>query len=166
MTGAIRLRSKFGSADDSPGFLLWRVANGWQAAQREALEPYGLTHVQFVLLAAATWLSGEEPVTQRNVADFAGTDPMMTSQVLRTLEGKELIRRSRHPADGRAMALSVTVRGAALVNRAIAAVEACDDAYFEPLGPSRLVFTTALKTLSRSKRAPARPGPRSGPSPR
>ena len=48
----------FASADDSTGLLLWQVTNRWQAAQRAALKPHGLTHVQFVLLASLTWLAG------------------------------------------------------------------------------------------------------------
>ncbi len=47
------LRTRFASADQSPGLLLWQVTNRWQAAQRAALAPLGLTHVQFVLLASA-----------------------------------------------------------------------------------------------------------------
>lgn len=74
-----RLASEFGSADDSVGLLLWQVTNRWQAAQRAALKPFGLTHVQFVLLASLVWLTGDEPVTQRDLAAHAATDPMMTS---------------------------------------------------------------------------------------
>jgi len=40
------LRSEFHDADHSPGLLLWQVTNTWQAAQRAALRPFDLTHVQ------------------------------------------------------------------------------------------------------------------------
>ena len=43
----------FESPDDSPGFLLWQVTNLWQRRIRAALEPLGLTHVQFVFVAGA-----------------------------------------------------------------------------------------------------------------
>ena len=52
-----RLATAFASTDESTGLLLWQVTNRWQAAQRAALKPYGLTHVQFVLLASLTWLA-------------------------------------------------------------------------------------------------------------
>ena len=97
------------TADDSPGLLLWQVTNRWQAAIRAALKPYGLTHVQFVLLASLTWLAGIDnggPVTQRELADQAATDPMMTSQVLRALEQRSLVSRSAHPVDRRAVAIT------------------------------------------------------------
>jgi DNA-binding MarR family transcriptional regulator len=61
------------------------------------LKEHDLTHVQFVLLANVWWL-GDGP-TQRRLAEHAGTDPMMTSQVLRTLEGKGLVTRVVEAAD-------------------------------------------------------------------
>lgn len=146
MTGR-RLVTEHDSAEVSPGLLLWQVTNSWQAAQRAALKPYGLTHVQFVLLASLAWLDGEGPVTQRQLADHAATDPMMTSQVLRVLEQRALIRRAHHPDDGRAVAVSVTAEGVALANRANAAVETCDRDYFAPLGSRLSGFAGALRVL-------------------
>ena len=75
----------------SPGFLLWRTTLNWQRAMATTLKPLDLTHVQFVLLASVWWLAGQAKLgaglpSQREVADHAGTDVMMTSQVLRTLE--------------------------------------------------------------------------------
>ncbi|MTE12668.1 MarR family winged helix-turn-helix transcriptional regulator [Nocardia aurantiaca] len=144
------LHTEFEHADESPGLLLWQVTNRWQAAQRAALAPFDLTHVQFVLLASLTWLtgrSGGEPVTQRDVADQAATDPMMTSQVLRALEQKGLLERRDHPTDRRAKSLVPTETGAALVNRAIGVVEACDRDFFAPLGDRTSRFTAALRQL-------------------
>ncbi|HEY1626753.1 MAG TPA: MarR family winged helix-turn-helix transcriptional regulator [Streptosporangiaceae bacterium] len=116
---------------DSPGFLLWHVTLRWQRDMAAALAPLGLTHVQFVLLAATWWLNsrGEQP-NQLAVAHQAGTDVKMTSQVLRTLEAKSLLTRDIDPADTRARRLRVTDAGAALAVRAIDAVEAADASFF------------------------------------
>jgi len=122
------LSSQYGSEQDSPGFMLWRVTNRWQAVIRAALRPFGLTHVQFVLLAALTWAQRE--LTQIELAHQTRADPMMTSQVLRALEGKGLVERREHPADGRARLLRVTPAGADLARRANVAVEAADQAFF------------------------------------
>ena len=139
------LDTEYDSADHSPGLLLWRVTNRWQAAQRAALKPYGLTHVQFVVLASLTWLAADGPVTQKALADHAALDPMMTSQVLRALEQLDLVHREDHPTDRRAKALAVTAAGRALANQAVKAVEACDAEFFAPLGnPAALA-----KNLSR-----------------
>lgn len=142
------LATGFASADESPGLLLWQVTNRWQAAQRAALKPYGLTHVQFVLLASLAYLQAEgTPVTQRRLADHAATDPMMTSQVLRTLESRALLTRAPHPHDARARTLTLTQEGATLANTAVAAAEACDAAFFAPLAATTPTFTAALHTL-------------------
>jgi DNA-binding MarR family transcriptional regulator len=141
------LHTEHPSADDSTGLLLWQVTNRWQAAQRAALKPFELTHVQFVLLASLTWLESDGPVTQRALADHAATDPMMTSQVVRVLEQRSLVRRSGHPVDKRAVAMAVTDAGADLANRANTAVEACDRDFFAVLGPGLADFAAALRTV-------------------
>jgi DNA-binding MarR family transcriptional regulator len=122
------------SPGDSPGFLLWHATLRWQRDIATALAPLGLTHVQFVLLACAWWLNteGEQP-NQLALARQAGTDVKMTSQVLRTLEGKGLIEREVDPADTRAKRLHVTDAGADLAPRAIAAVELADAQFFRPV---------------------------------
>jgi DNA-binding MarR family transcriptional regulator len=128
-------------ATASPGFVLWQVAAVWQRSLRTALAEVGLTHAQFVLLASAWWLDGRaaerggEPVTQALVAAHARTDPVMTSEVLRTLERKGFIRRLRHPTDDRAKRIAVTPAGRRLASRAVALVEAADEAFFSARGP-------------------------------
>lgn len=144
-----RLSSAFEDADESPGLVMWRATNAWQAAQRAALKPHGLSHVQFVLLASLTWLDTDEPVTQKDLAAHAGTDPMMTSQVLRALEARGLVERRTHPTDSRARSLVVTRTGAALANRAVADVEAVDRRFFEPLGDRGAEFTALVASLTR-----------------
>ena len=144
------LATEFATTDDSPGLLLWQVTNRWQAAIRTALKPHGLTHVQFVLLASLAWLDTDRPVTQKHLADHAATDVMMTSQVLRTLEQRGLVRRAPHPDDGRARALSVTETGRDLANRTVAVVEACDRAFFSILGPDTGNLVDLLRRLART----------------
>jgi DNA-binding MarR family transcriptional regulator len=119
---------------ESPGFLLWHATLRWQRGVAAALRPLHLTHVQFVLLACTWWLNeqGERP-TQVRLAEQAGTDIKMTSQVLRTLEQKDLLEREVDPADTRARRLRVTRRGRRLAPRAIEVVEAVDAEFFSEL---------------------------------
>jgi DNA-binding MarR family transcriptional regulator len=142
------LATGFSGPEESPGFLLWRVTNRWQADQRAALKPFGLTHVQFVLLASLAWLATDEPVTQRLLAEHAATDVMMTSQVLRALEERGLVRREPHPTDARAWSLTVTPQGSRLADRAVVAVEACDRAFFAALGEDVPAFAASLRALA------------------
>lgn len=144
------LATEFADDGDSTGLLLWRVTNRWQAAQRSALRPFGLTHVQFVLLASLVWLEGstQSPITQRMLADQAATDPMMTSQVVRVLESKGWAERRPHATDGRAVVLGATEAGRELVNHAVGAVEGVDAQFFAALETRRDAFTAALRTLA------------------
>jgi DNA-binding MarR family transcriptional regulator len=159
-----RLDTRFAHADESPGLLLWQITNRWQARQRAALAPLDLTHVQFVLLASLTYLATAEDsrstaITQRALADHAATDPMMTSQVLRTLEGKGLVERRDNPADRRAKAIAPTEAGVSLANRAIAVVEQCDAEFFAPLDGERAEFVSALVRLRAHDQSAVRQAP-------
>ena len=95
----------------------------------EALEPLGLTHVQFVLQAGTRWLCEQEgPPRRRELAAHAGTDPMMTSRVVRALAAEQLLRRTRDPTDARALLLGPRPSGRVLALRVVAVAEAADEA--------------------------------------
>lgn len=125
----------------SPGFVLWQVAMVWQRQVRAVLAEVDLTHAQFALLASAGWLEGRaaergaEPVTQALLAAHARTDAVMTSEVLRTLEHKGLVRRLAHPTDARAKRIALSPAGRRLARRAVALVEAADAEFFSARGP-------------------------------
>ena len=138
--------------EDSPGFLLWHVTLRWQREIAAALAPLGLTHVQFVLLAATWWLNsrGEDP-NQLSVARQAGTDVKMTSEVLRRLEAKGLIVRTVDAADTRARRIQVTERGGELALAAVAAVEGVDAAFFQAT-PDFAALLAMLRPLARRDR--------------
>ena len=132
--------TRFEGPAESPGFLLWHVTLRWQRAMTAVLAPFGLTHVQFVLLACAWWLNhqGHTP-NQFELATQAGTDVKMTSQVVRKLEAAGLLERRVDPQDSRARALQVTSRGAELARDAIKAVESADEAFFRTTNTASLV---------------------------
>lgn len=133
----------------SPGLLLWRATLTWQRGITAALKPVGLTHVQFVLLTSTWWLTrvAKETPSQRRIAEHANTDPMMTSQVIRTLEGKRLLKRTPDPGDSRAMLVDVTAAGADLAVQAVKVVEEADEAFFAPV-TNRAALTEVLDALS------------------
>ena len=124
------LGSRYSSDPESPGLALWRVTNRWQAVIRRALAPFEITHVQFVLLAALTWSPADDGVTQAELAQQTRADPMMVSQVLRALETKGLVTRSRDAVDGRAIRVTATTSGQRTARTAITAVEDADASFF------------------------------------
>jgi DNA-binding MarR family transcriptional regulator len=115
---------------------LWKISNAWQRRQRAALQPLGLTHSQFVILATATWFSASEMLTQARLAELSGVDPMTTSQIVRTLEAASLLERRDHPEDPRAKAIMVTSAGRDKARKALVVVEATDAAFFAPVAAS------------------------------
>lgn len=140
--------SRWRHADESTGLLLWQVTLAWQRAMRSALEPHDLTHVQFVLLASAWWLGAhEEPPTQQRIADHAGTDTMMTSQVLRRLAARQLITRQLDDKDARAKRIVLTETGRAVLAEALADVETTDTEFFGALAKDQEAFHRGLTAL-------------------
>lgn len=141
------LKTEFQDSDESPGFLLWRVNNSWQARQRQALLEFDLTHVQFVLIASLAY-AHDAQLTQKQLARFTNIDVMMTSQVLRKLEQKDLITRKRNTEDRREIYISITPLGTALVNKAIRVVEGVDREFFAPLGGQAADFIAMMSQLT------------------
>ncbi|WP_440711174.1 MarR family winged helix-turn-helix transcriptional regulator [Herbiconiux sp. YIM B11900] len=134
----------------SPGLLLWRATLSWQRNITATLKPLGLTHVQFVLLVSAWWLTrvaGERP-SQRRIAEHANTDAMMTSQVIRALADKGLLLRSPNPDDARAHVIEVTGEGVELAVRAVRVVEDADRLFFEAAGDQSALMAV-LQALNR-----------------
>ena len=143
--------SRHSAPEQSPGFLLWRVTLSWQRQMRAALARHDLTHVQFVLLASLWWLQehGGGPPTQAGLAEHAGTEEMMTSQVLRRLAARGLLRRDPDPADGRARRLGLTPAGRELASAWLS----------RPASKNRDVRSELLVKLALLDRAGADPGP-------
>ena len=125
----------------NPGSLLWQVTLAWQRAMRATLEPHDLTHMQFMLLRAAWWLGEHEgPPTQHRIAEHAGTDVQMTSQVLRRLAARQLVTRELDASDPHARRIVLTSSGATLLAAALADVEITDAEFFAVLSePSAFV---------------------------
>jgi MarR family transcriptional regulator, organic hydroperoxide resistance regulator len=140
-------------AEDSSGFLLWQVTNLWQREIKKALEPYDLTHSQFVLMASIHWLTLQnQDVTQILLSAHTKIDPMTTSTVLRTLQTKGFLQRREHSTDTRAKTVSLTDEGKKIVKQAIRTIESFDEAFFEILGKGTASFNRQLLTLLTQKK--------------
>jgi DNA-binding MarR family transcriptional regulator len=138
----------------SPGFWLHHAALAWRAELDARLRPLNLTPTQFMLLAAAGWLEHlAGPPTQQQVADQAGADRMMTSRVIRTLEGAGLLIRQPHETDGRGLRVALTPAGRNLVRRATAIARDVDSLFF---GTHATAMRTALRRVAESRGTPPR----------
>jgi DNA-binding MarR family transcriptional regulator len=139
-------------AEESTGFLLWQVTNLWQREIRKALEQYGLTHSQFVLLASIHWLTlHKQEVTQVVLSNHTKIDPMTTSTVLRTLQQKKLIQRQEHLTDTRAKTVELTAEGKKIIKKAVITVEKFDTEFFSLPGNKTAELNKDLLTLLKQK---------------
>src|SRR5918911_5154579 len=68
----------------------------------------GVTADQFVILSA---LADADGVTQQELVRRVGSDPNTVRAILLLLEGRGLVARGRHPADGRARCVTLTAKG-------------------------------------------------------
>jgi DNA-binding MarR family transcriptional regulator len=114
----------------SPGFLLWHISTSWRTSIESVLKIFGLTHPQFVILATTGWLTRNgASATQAAIGKMAGLDPNTTSQIIKGLEQKELIKRDKS-SDGRAKNVSLSSMGAQVLSSALPAVEETDAKFF------------------------------------
>ncbi|GAA1685664.1 hypothetical protein GCM10009765_38690 [Fodinicola feengrottensis] len=135
----------------SPGFWLHHAALTWRAALDAGLRPLGLTPTQFMLLASAGWLEHVAgPPTQQAVAEQAGADRMMTSKIVRALQERALLERRTDPTDARAVRLSLTPAGRALVRQATEVARTLDTKFF---GPHATKMRTTLRTIAETRSA-------------
>lgn len=140
-------------AEDSSGFLLWQVTNLWQREIKKSLEPFNLTHSQFVLMASIHWLTlHQQDVTQIVLSSHTKIDPMTTSTVLRTLQTKGFLQRQEHATDTRAKNVGLTEKGKEIIKEAIKTVETFDKTFFSTLGDKTQLFNQQLLTLLEQKK--------------
>ncbi len=139
------------SAEESPGFLLWRVSTLWRKAIETVLKPLGLTHPQFVILATTGWLTRMgKRASQAEIGRQAALDPNTTSQILRGLQAKGLIERS-YNIDERSKYPILTAAGVESLSKAIPAVENADAVFFSSIDLQGTEILQTLQILARSE---------------
>ncbi len=137
----------------STGYLLWHASRRWRRELAAALAPLELTYAEWGLLASLHFLAppgaarkpGHGP-TQKEVADHAGLDPMVTSEALRALERRDLVQRVSSSRDQRARALVITQEGARLALVGVAIVREIAQRLFANISDLR-AFECALNSV-------------------
>lgn len=121
----------FEQPEDSPGFLLWQTTIMWQRFIKRALDPYQISHAQFVILAIVLWFEGvkKEP-TQVLIVRQSKLDKMTVSKSLKKLAGLGLVKRAEHEKDTRAKSVHLTSKGKALASKLVPIVEKIDEKFF------------------------------------
>ena len=136
---------KHAKADDSAGFLLWKLTALWHQRLAAALGRYGLTQTQYAILASLRWFEEQgEPPSQAHLAAHTKIDKMTLSKALRKTEQQGLVKRSASREDSRAVSVRFTAKGRSIVHGAIGAIEAADEGFFGRLEATELARYKAL----------------------
>ena len=98
-------------------FALSVASRGVVAAYRPVLEPLGLSHPQYLVMLA---LWGSPPLSLRSLSERLRLEPATLSPLVKRLEAAGLVERTRRPDDERTLSITLTERGAALREEALA----------------------------------------------
>ncbi|NDC83684.1 MarR family transcriptional regulator [bacterium] len=121
----------------------------WRRKIDAALQPFKLTHGQFVVLACLEYLSQPTTkLTQAQVAKQAQLDVATTSQILRTLEKKKLVNRISQSSDCRIKSPTLTLLGKNILAKALPEVEKTDIQFFSPLSKNIKQLLELLRSLT------------------
>lgn len=113
----------------------------------------GITHVQFAVVSTVWWLGKDGyPPRQREVAEHAGIDPAMTSQVMTVLIERGWVVRGVDPTDGRASRMYVTDAGREIAERAVIELDKAERRFFAPAGRRDAVLEMLRKLAGRDER--------------
>ncbi len=136
---------KHKNADDSPGFLLWKLITLWQGKLANVFEEFSITQTQYAILASLLWFEqNRKPPTQARLVEHTKIDKMTLSKAIRKLEESGLVRREPSETDTRAIQVRFTANGRKLIQRAIMAVERTDDDFFSCLTKDQLASWKSL----------------------
>jgi MarR family transcriptional regulator, transcriptional regulator for hemolysin len=125
---------RYERADDSAGFLLWKITALWQQKLFAVLGEFGITQTQYAIMASLKWFEeNHEPATQAHLAEHTKTDKMTLSKSIRKLEEAGFVLRSPSTTDTRAMDVQFTEYGKEQIRKAIVAVENADEEFFSCL---------------------------------
>ncbi len=86
-------------------------------AYRPVLEPLGLSHPQYLVMLA---LWGSRPLSLRQLSDQLRLEPATLSPLVKRLEAAGLVERARRADDVRTLDITLTARGVALREQALA----------------------------------------------
>lgn len=86
-------------------------------AYRPVLEPLGLSHPQYLVMLA---LWGSRPLSLRQLSDQLRLEPATLSPLVKRLEAAGLVERARRADDVRTLDITLTERGVALREQALA----------------------------------------------
>ncbi|WP_062180138.1 MarR family winged helix-turn-helix transcriptional regulator [Dysgonomonas macrotermitis] len=103
--------------------LMWQVIKQLTKIKKQDLDKFGLTCSQFEILSAIYHFSvNDEEIIQIDLSERTQIDPMTTSTILRNLQRKGFITRTRSPVNTRTIIVRITPLGEELYRKALSKV--------------------------------------------
>lgn len=120
--------------EDSLGLLLWQTTLLWQRQIRDFLDPCGITHPQFVIMAILLWHDEhDEIVNQVTIVNMSKLDKMTVSASLKKLTIQGYVYREENKVDTRSKSVSLTGSGKKLIRQLVPQIEQIDSEFFHAL---------------------------------
>jgi DNA-binding MarR family transcriptional regulator len=131
-----------------PGFLFRRLASHSHGLFLKLTGQDDVTAPQLTLLAT---LVRHGPLPQAELGRRAGIDKNTLAEMLRRMQARGLIARTRNETDRRSLSIAITPDGQDCLANLASAAEAVGKALLEPLPPEqRPIFVDCLRQLANS----------------
>lgn len=122
--------------EESLGLLLWQTTLTWQRQIRDLLEPHGISHPQFVILAILLWNDEhQEIINQVTIVTMSKLDKMTVSASLKKLVAQGYVYREENKMDTRSKSVSLTLLGKEFIRQLVPQVEHIDAQFFDKFQP-------------------------------
>ena len=120
--------------EDSLGLLLWQTTITWQRQIRDLLEPYSISHPQFVIMAILLWHNEHQKIiNQVTIVNMSKLDKMTVSASLKKLAAEGYVKREENKIDTRSKSVSLTPFGKEFIRQLVPQVEHIDTEFFGKL---------------------------------
>lgn len=127
--------------------LIGYVLKQWIRNKKQILDEFGLTGPQYEILSAVYNLTNRQrEIIQIDLSEKAMIDPMTTSTILRNMEKKGYIIRTRGTVNTRIVIVQLTEKGNALYNLATSKIDAVSNKLYKNIDEQNL--TSQLLQLS------------------
>ena len=129
------------------GLLIWNVSIYWQNKLRFILSQYHLSLNEYLILESLKILKNKIPFpSQINISSFSGIDESVVSVSLKSLENKNLIKRTVDQ-DNRKKVINILPTGQKLFDEIFPKINQQETNLFDKLQGEKLNFCNSLKLI-------------------
>ena len=129
------------------GLLIWHVSNFWQTKLRIILNKYSISLNEYLILEALDkFCSDLNFPSQINISSFSGIDVSVVSVCLKSLENKNLIKRTVDQ-DNRKKVINILPSGQKLFDEIFPKINQQENKLFDKLQSEKLNFCNSLKLI-------------------